>query len=181
MGPRTSLRTRQRGAVMVEAVVVIVFFVMCFSAVVYFRLLYTQKMSVQRLARAASISHAMGACQGDSKAPVASDLGTRKFEEKEPKNLAFDVLPSGLSGLGIDALDKALALEGATGKVTTIAVDGEASSLPKRDPNAPPPDPKAPKPLGFEGHVSSDAVVACADVTPDDRYAALAELIARTF
>ena len=32
-----------------------------------------------------------------------------------------------------------VALEGATGKVTTIAVNGEASSLPKPDPNAPPP------------------------------------------
>jgi hypothetical protein len=55
-------RSSQRGAVFVEALIVIASFIMFFMGIVYFRDLYVKEIDVARLARASTIAYSMGAC-----------------------------------------------------------------------------------------------------------------------
>ena len=48
---KVRIRRDQRGAIFVEAIVVISVFTLCFLGVLYFRQLYVGKLAVQRLAR----------------------------------------------------------------------------------------------------------------------------------
>jgi hypothetical protein len=71
---RSRERLRSRGAAMVESIVVISVFILFFVGMVYFRSLYTQKLRVQRLARAAAVAHAMGACNGNPLDRIKNDM-----------------------------------------------------------------------------------------------------------
>ncbi|HVH42030.1 MAG TPA: hypothetical protein VM925_06790 [Labilithrix sp.] len=164
-------RSSKRGAIMVEAIIVISFFILCFASVGYFRALYTRKLEAQRLARAAAIAHAMGACNSDPRAAVRSDLGTRQLDERTASGLPFGGLPSGGTDHGSRALQKIREKNGDTGldEVTTMKVS-EATRATEPDSES-----------GFHVDVSSTAFVVCADPTPDDRYEGMAEQIAKLF
>src|SRR5687768_8991176 len=70
-------RIATRGAVFVEAIAVVSFFIIAFLGIVYFRDLYLEKLRVQRMARAAAMMYAMGACASDPNAAIAADLPGR--------------------------------------------------------------------------------------------------------
>jgi hypothetical protein len=71
-------RKRQRGAALVEALMVISFLILGFMGLIFFRELYRKQLTAMRLARASLIAHSMTACRDDS-APVRwlgrADLG----------------------------------------------------------------------------------------------------------
>jgi hypothetical protein len=59
---------------MTEAVIVISFFIIALSGVVYFREMYVRKIQTMRVARAATIQYALGGCQGTPGGAVAPDM-----------------------------------------------------------------------------------------------------------
>ncbi len=61
---------------MVEAICVMSVFVIFFVGIAYFRMLYQEKLRVQRLARAAAVAYAMDACpDGQALSSIQPDLG----------------------------------------------------------------------------------------------------------
>ncbi len=61
--PRLAKRpSRTRGAAFVEAVIVISFFILALSGIVYFKTLYRTKIRASRIARASTIQYAMIGC-----------------------------------------------------------------------------------------------------------------------
>lgn len=69
---RKKIPHRERGAVFVEALIVISFFILIFIGIVYFRTFYLTQIKVMRLARASSIAYTMGACTANDPAAWAS-------------------------------------------------------------------------------------------------------------
>ncbi len=67
--PIARRRARARGAIFVEALVVISALSLCFAGLVYFRQLYLRQLSSAQLARGAALAHALAACK--SNAPEA--------------------------------------------------------------------------------------------------------------
>jgi len=170
-------RAKARGAIMVEAVVVITFCTMCFIALTYFRSLYVQKLQVQRLSRSSAMTHAMGACKADPRSGVRHDLGTRRFNEKSASGIPFGAIPGGGSDKGSAGLQKVREKNGDTGldKVTTITIVGDASGFSK-------PSSTNGGPMnGFQSEVSSTSFVVCGDPTPDDRYEGMVDQILSFF
>jgi hypothetical protein len=68
---RVLLRGRPgvRGAMFVEAVIVIAFFVVALTGLMYFKEYYGKELRSMRLARAAAIAYSMGACQDGVNTP----------------------------------------------------------------------------------------------------------------
>ncbi len=61
--PRTTIRTNaRRGAIFVEAIIVISSFTMMFIGMVFFRMLYVHSTITSRLARGGAIAYAMSGC-----------------------------------------------------------------------------------------------------------------------
>ena len=176
---RVPRRAPRRGAIMIEALVVISFFVLCFLGVGYFRQLYVQKLHVQRLARASALAHAMSACASDPQGPIARDTGARRFASDTAPGLPFDALPdvpavpgSEKGAAGLQAIrDK----HGDTGldEVTEVTLAGDARMTSRPAPDGPE--------LGFRGVVSSTSHVVCADPVHEDRYEGMAQRIADLF
>jgi hypothetical protein len=69
---RKKIPRRERGAVFVEAIIVVSFFTLIFVGLVYFRTFYLTQLKVMRLARASSIAYTMGACTANDPAAWAS-------------------------------------------------------------------------------------------------------------
>jgi hypothetical protein len=61
---KTRKRGAERGAAMVEAIVVISIFILFFLGMVYFRSMYQQKLRVMRLSRTAAVGFALSGCTG---------------------------------------------------------------------------------------------------------------------
>lgn len=68
-------RGGSRGAVLVEALVVIVFFILAFASILYFHSMYRKTLHTTRLARAATLGYAMVGCRGDKSAGLSRELG----------------------------------------------------------------------------------------------------------
>jgi hypothetical protein len=169
------IRSKQRGAIMVEAVAVISFCTICFIALAYFRSMYVQKIQVQRLSRSSALTHAMGACRTDPRSGVNRDLGKRRFNEKSASGIPFGAIPSVGGDKGNAGLQKIREKNGDTGldKVTTITITGDASGITKPRPDGPE--------HGFRSEVSSTSFMVCGDPTPDDRYEGMVDQIASLF
>jgi Tfp pilus assembly protein PilX len=79
-------RARQRGAIFVEAIIVITFFVLALMGLVYFRSLYTKKLTAMRLARSAALVHSMGACKNNEpQSWIAKDMGSLNPSPSPPE------------------------------------------------------------------------------------------------
>lgn len=176
--PRTGTRSATRGAILVEAIVVIGFFITCFIGGVYFRALYVQKLHAQRLARSAAIAHAMGACASGPRAAIERDIGARRFEGRTESGIPFDAIPI-IPALphgenGPTALARAREKNGDSGldRITVVRLEGDASAT-ARGPDG--------REEGYRSTPSSTSYVVCADETPDDRYEGMVEQIANLF
>jgi hypothetical protein len=64
----TKGRSRQRGAIMVEACIVIASFVLVFLAMVFFRNMYLRKIQTMRLSRATMMAYSMQGCPDNQSA-----------------------------------------------------------------------------------------------------------------
>ncbi|MBN9161692.1 MAG: hypothetical protein BGO98_27440 [Myxococcales bacterium 68-20] len=175
---RTGTRATARGAILVEAIVVISFFITCFIGVVYFRALYVQKLHLQRLARSAAIAHAMGACASDPRAAIERDVGARRLEGRTESGIPFDAIPT-VPALphgenGATALARAREKNGDSGldQITVVRLEGDASAT-TRGPDG--------REAGYRSTPSSTSYVVCADEAPDDRYEGIVEQIANLF
>ena len=73
----THKRRRPRGAMLVEALIVISVFIVCLSVAIWFRMVYLEKLANQDYARAGTLAFAMTGCQGDPAAALTPDMGTR--------------------------------------------------------------------------------------------------------
>jgi hypothetical protein len=82
-----SARRRTRGAVFVEAVIIITSFVLFLMGMMFFRRVYQNKLLAMRAARGATLAHAMGGCKANE--PQAwlqrdkpAGAGTQRAENK---------------------------------------------------------------------------------------------------
>ena len=152
-----SLRSRRarRGAVLVESIVVISFFTLCFLGVVYFREVYVAKLQVQRLARASAMAHAMSACKADPKTGLEKDLPAPPVEGRTPLGSP----DSKASGKAAEALKQAQS--GAPlAEIGEITLTTSASATTRTDQQA--------KEQGFRSNVGSTSFVTCMDPVSTD-------------
>jgi hypothetical protein len=83
MSSCTERRRAQRGAIFVEAVIVISTLTLCLLGLCYVRDLYVRQLGVSRLARAAVIAHSMAGCKGElARDWLREDVG--RYELHEP-------------------------------------------------------------------------------------------------
>ncbi len=68
-------RQRQRGAILVEAIIVISTLTLGLLGLAFFRDFYIDQIKVSRLARASVIAHSMVGCEQDGKEWIGRDLG----------------------------------------------------------------------------------------------------------
>ncbi|MBX3220292.1 MAG: hypothetical protein KF795_07205 [Labilithrix sp.] len=176
---RSVARAARRGAILVEAIIVITFFITCFVGVVYFRELYLQKLRVQRLARSATLAHAMGACEADPRGAIERDIGPRRFESKTESGIPFDAIPTIPALPNADkaptALERARDTSGDSGldRITVIRLEGDATTTTREGPDG--------REGGYRSTPSSTSYVVCSDRTPDERYQGMAQRIAELF
>jgi len=155
---RKSFRAAQRGAVFVESIVVLSFFILCFLGVLYFREVYLAKLRVQRLARASAMAHAMGACNVDAKAGIEKDLPNPPAREGEPLTRP-DIKAEGKAKEAIDDLSSS---KGGPplAEITKITVVTKASATTRQDQQA--------QETGFRSDVGSASFVTCMDPVSDE-------------
>jgi hypothetical protein len=118
-----SARRRRRGAVFVEAVIIITSFVLFLMGMMFFRRVYANKLLAMRAARGAPLAHAMGGCktnepqawlQRDKPAGAGTQRGENKSSQQttaSPPDDAkakqvFDSLPqAGQDGSFLNPID----------------------------------------------------------------------------
>jgi hypothetical protein len=92
--PRTNIRTNaQRGAIFVEAIIIIASFTMMFMGMVFFRMLYVHSTITSRLARGGAIAYAMSGC--DSVSPkdwIGTDA--KRYNVLPPNPPSNDSVPT---------------------------------------------------------------------------------------
>jgi hypothetical protein len=75
MSAFSTRRRRQRGAILVEAVIVISTLTLGLLGLAFFRDFYIDQIKVSRLARASVIAHSMVGCEQDGREWIGRDLG----------------------------------------------------------------------------------------------------------
>lgn len=150
-------RSRRRGAIFVESIIVISFFTLCFLGVMYFRELYVAKIRVQRLARASAMAHAMGACKVDATAGLEKDLAnaepSQATDTTTPDSKPIPPMPPGKAS---DAVDLNRSESGPQlFKVTSVTLKTTASATTRRDDLS--------QKQGFQSDVASTSFVSCID------------------
>jgi hypothetical protein len=174
------LRRAQRGAILVESIIVISFFTLCFLGVMYFRELYLAKMHVQRLARASAMAHAMSACKADAKAGLENDLPRPLTQSKAPgSGMPVDLdVPGGhdgekLASKALETVGDALGM-GALDEVTVVTLTTTASATTQTDPSSPK--------QGFvSDDVSSESFVSCMDPVSDKQFDGIIDHVTDVF
>ncbi len=160
-------RASRRGAAMVEAIVMISMFIMFFLGMVYFRSMYQQKLKVQRLARAAAVSYALAACNGDPLASIKADLGTatdnNSGQQQGGANLGG--MTPNPSGVGSNAGSSASPVASAMGNEGVVG--DPIAGINVKAPAAGTSTGKFGTQIGFKANVSSDAYMSCGENQED--------------
>ena len=155
------IRRGQHGAILVESIIVISVFTLCFLGVLYFRELYVAKMQVQRLARTSAMAHAMSACRADPRAGLEQDLSRAPTQSKKHgsgRPFKVEAPGSDLANQVINAVVGMTALD----EVTAVSLVATASATIQKDPLSPK--------QGFESDVSSESFVSCMDPVSDEQF-----------
>lgn len=153
---------RQRGAIFVEAIVVVSVFVICFMGVIYFRTLFVEKLRVQRVARAAALSHAMAACKG---APT----GTPELKGAVPRAGGNAKVSDSLRGTTARA-DSILDVFGQSNPLnptTEVGLMTNVSTSTTDDGRT----------SGFSATVASTSYVSCADEVTNEQFGAIVDKV----
>jgi hypothetical protein len=148
-----------RGAAMVEAVCVISVFVIFFIGIAYFRMLYQERLMVQRLARAAAVAYAMNACpDGQALSAIQPDLGRASDNESgsTPDQTSSAMQPNAQVGNSSSAGDP---VGSALDKIAGISLQAMASNDMKKHAAAVPGQRE-----WFSHTVYSNSFMTCGDV-----------------
>jgi len=167
---RLTARSRARGAVFLEAVVVISALTLGLIALAYVRDLYVQQMAVARLARAAVIAHSMAGCKTNQpRAWLGKDLeGYTTSGENQDRTSARGKDDGGAaSGAGSSKASTLVQRSGATssdGKgllnpITDVEFAGQAEATGK--------DGSGRSRRVFSGRVRAKSFVSCGDEVKD--------------
>jgi Tfp pilus assembly protein PilX len=177
---RNEKAARQRGAVLVEALILVSTLVLCFMGLIYFRDLYLDQLRVLRLARASAIAHSLAACTANSpelwldldlgsyqsntplqdQLPAAGSARTRA----RPLNTAEARRAQGfIQSSGAGASDG----EGLLNPVTTTHLSGSASVSGSN--------------TRFQGESRALSYVSCSDGVKQHRYADLVRKLTQEF
>jgi hypothetical protein len=154
---RAKRRASERGAVFVEAIIVITFFIIAFTGVTFFHQLYVGKLRVTRLSRAATLHYAIIGCQGDIKNELTAVGGT----SKTPGGLNGNDVSYG-SSTNPSSSDAQSALNGQSGvsslgaQIVHISADGDVSAHGGGH--------------TYNAKLDSQSWVGCADQTTDKQY-----------
>lgn len=167
-------RRRQRGAIFVEAVVVISALTLCLLALCYVRDLYVRELGVSRLARAAVIAHSMTGCKTELPRDwLARDLG--KYELHDPnqeqqtargKDSASAPAPTPRTSRAGGMLQRAGGTSsdgtGVLNPITDTQVDGQAQISSRAV--------KGGRAAVFSGRVRATSYVSCGDEVRDEDF-----------
>jgi len=156
---RRRTRHAQRGAAMVEAIIVIVFFILSFTGLVYFHKLYLTKVRTTRVSRAATLHDAIIGCKGDVRAELAAAGGSSSIPGGHlPNNVPYNGSPgSDLSSVANSALGGQSGVSSNLGaKIVHITNDGRASE--RGGGNT------------FSAKTDSTSYVGCSDPVDDEQF-----------
>jgi hypothetical protein len=179
---RRSSRRNERGAILVEATVVISLLTLGLLGLAFFRDYYINQIKVSRLARAAVLAHSMVGCEDSHKEWIGKDLSTFSgFEpSQQSQTAAGDLGPSQSYAAGADAPPEA---SGFLGQVAGTTNDGEGLLNPittsrigglVRATNASSPEPGERR--TFEAQVISGSHVTCGDRVRKRNYSEILDM-----
>ena len=160
---------------MVESIIVISVFILFFVGMVYFKSLYTQKLRVQRLARAAAVAHAMGACEGNALDRIKNDMQQSATGTGSGKQAGDAKITTPTAGDKAGApLGKALDNQGVVGDpIAGVFIQGNAAGNSRQNAWS------APK--GFAAKVGSNAYMSCGDDQHDGNPAGFLDFVKGEF
>ena len=169
------IRRRARGAVLVEAVIVISTLTLGLMGLSFFRKLYVNELRVQRLARAAALAHAMSGCdEQETEHWIARDLSN--FAAVAPTQETQPALGNESAGIPADAssfLDQNGVTtqngEGIVNRITIADLSGSAaiSSAPDATGNS----------ARFEADLRAISYVSCGDTVEKRQYTSVLDML----
>jgi hypothetical protein len=160
---RKRARAAERGAAMVEALVVISVFILFFLGMVYFRSMYQQKLRVMRLSRAAAVGFSLNGCNGSPTQNLTpqdlSGISDSNSQTTSTGTANVGGSPGADPSVGQKAgnpVGGALSDQGMMGdKIAALNLAASASGTSKPSPWA--------KTLGFKANVSSTSYMSCGE------------------
>jgi hypothetical protein len=167
----TDRKRAQRGAIFVEAVVVISAFSLCLLAACYLRNLYVRELGVARLARAAVIAHSMAGCKGELPRDwLGKDIGNYELHEPNQDQQTAHGKDSATASASTPANSRAGGVlqraggtssdgKGMLNPITDTELDGQARVSAETVSGRPAPV--------FSGKVRSKSYVSCGDEVRD--------------
>jgi hypothetical protein len=179
-----SQRRRQRGAAMIEAVLVFSVFILVLIGMVYFRALYVKKLGAQRMARAAVIAHSMAGCKEN---PVRNWLsrdgnGYRIVGSQPSRTSIPNQKGTAEPSAGSEPESLAPRLLGSLGRASNTTSDGKGILNPITDARVNGDVEVAPRAGvldkgGFRGEVGSQSFLSCGDEVKTGDYGAIIDVI----
>ena len=182
---RAGVRRSQRGAALIESLLVSSVLILCLVGTVYFRELSLKKLGAQRMARAAAIAHSMVGCKDSQPRawlakdganynivgapPTRTNIPNQKNDTgqtaSDPGSLAPGLLSRvGKSG-GSTSDGKGILNPITDARISRdVNVSTRAASLSKTD-------------LSFRGEVGSQSFLSCGDEVKKDDYEAIVDMI----
>jgi Flp pilus assembly protein TadG len=168
-------RSSQRGAVFVEAVIVISILTLGLMGLAFFRKLYVNELHVQRLARAAALAHAMSGCDDEeTESWIARDLANfaavAPTQESQP---ALGSEPGGIPGDASGFLDQNGVTtqngEGIVNRITIADLSGAAAVSSSPDATG--------SSTRFEADLRAISYVSCGDTVEKRQYTSVLDML----
>jgi len=168
---RWRVRSCERGAIFIEAVVVISTLTLCLIALCYVRDLYVRQLGVSRLARAAVVAHSMAGCKGELPRDwLARDVG--RYELHNPNQDRKSARGRDSAGAGAPGNARSRSLlqraggtssdgEGILNPITDTEVGGETSASGRAGTQT------SRRQTMFTGKVRARSFVSCGDEVRD--------------
>jgi hypothetical protein len=170
---------RTRGAMLVEALIVIACLTLGLVGVIYFRELYLSKLGVQQLARASVIAHSMVGCKGseprqwlgrDARPYTIANPGQSRQTAQDPKAPAEPGRTGGEGSRSTGLLGKAGGTtsdgKGMLNPITDVRMSGNAAASTGSGGGT-----------KFQGTLNSQSFVSCAEQVRQDDYGAIVGVI----
>lgn len=168
-------RRGQRGAVFVEAVIVISTLTLGLMGLAFFRKLYVNELHVQRLARAAALAHAMSGCdEEETEDWIARDLSN--FSSLAPTQETQPALGSEPGGIPADAggflAENGVTTQNGEGIVNRITIaDLAGSAAISSAPDA------TGRTTRFEAELRAISYVSCGDTVEKRQYTSVLDML----
>ncbi len=155
---RAKRRAAERGAVFIEAIIVVIFFIVALTGVTYFHKLYVGKLRVMRLSRAAALHYAINACQGSASGDLSAVGGLSPGPSGTEGNGA-DFGSDPLAGASSDAQSALKGQSGISSLNAQIARVSTAGAVAAQGGG-----------VAYGSKTNTTSWVGCADKTSNDQY-----------